>query len=191
MRHDGLVVSKPDLSEADADIFSPKFLDRGEPKYNPEFVATGKQDSLVSNWSQLDSGNNSRLEDLCSKDNMLPCERDPSSEEGDAEETPMYPVEGEIKSHVAESIAVVKETKLEDQESICPSPNTKLPARNYIEETHLCDKEVIESNPCDKENLNPIIPDESEAKATGKKNKKRRKHQKKNRVESPGTQEDT
>eukprot|EP00090_Calanus_glacialis_P028589 TRINITY_DN458_c0_g1_i1.p1 TRINITY_DN458_c0_g1~~TRINITY_DN458_c0_g1_i1.p1 ORF type:complete len:1157 (-),score=196.13 TRINITY_DN458_c0_g1_i1:177-3647(-) len=193
VRHDGLVVSKPDLSEADADIFSPKFLDRGETKNNTEFVATGKQDSLVSNWSQLDSGNNSRLEDLCIKDNMLPCERDPSSEEGDAEETPMYPVEGEIKSHVAVSIAVVKEkdTKLEVQESICPSPKTKLPARNYIEETHLCDKEIIESTPCDKENLNPIIPDESEAKTTGKKNKKRRKHQKKNRVESPGTQEDT
>jgi len=193
VRQDGLVISKPDLSEADADLFSPKFLDKQEPHRNHGFVATGKPDSLVSNWSQLDSGNNSRLEDLCVKDNMLPCERDPSSEEAEDEDAPMYPVEGETKSQVVENIQVIKEkeTQQEVPESICPPPHTRLPASNTEEETNLCDKDVIESTPCDKENLNPVIPDESEAKTTGKKNKKRRKHQKKNRVESPGNQEDT
>merc|ERR1711892_1027830 len=193
VRQDGLVISKPDLSEADADLFSPKFLDKQEPHRNHGFVATGKPDSLVSNWSQLDSGNNSRLEELYIKDNMLPCERDPSSEEGEAEEIPMYQMEGETKSHSVEELQTVKEveTKPEVQKSICPPPNATIPARKSLEETHLCDKVEIESNPCDKENLNPIIPDESEAKPAGKKNKKRRKHQKKNRVESPGAQEDT
>jgi serine/threonine-protein kinase/endoribonuclease IRE1 len=184
IRQDGLFVSKSDLSEADADIFTPKFLDRQEPQEKHGFVATGKPDSLVSNWSQLDSGNNSRLEDFCVKENMSLCERDPSSQETDK---PMYPVEAEAKSDRVENIEIVKETEVE--ESICPVPeDTRLPDTNTIEETNLCDKEVIESSPCDKENLNPSIPDESEPK---KKNKKRRKHQKKNRVESPGTQEDT
>eukprot|EP00092_Neocalanus_flemingeri_P031372 GFUD01034075.1.p1 GENE.GFUD01034075.1~~GFUD01034075.1.p1 ORF type:complete len:1174 (-),score=191.56 GFUD01034075.1:154-3675(-) len=189
IRQDIHVGGTSDLSEADADIFSPKFLDRGEQQHTHGFVATGTQDSLVSNWSQLDSGNNSRLEDLCIKDNMLPCERDPSSEEGDAEEPPMYPMEAQTKSHIVEKIQTVTETVATPvvQKSICPSPKPSIP----VEETNLCDKKDIESNPCDKENLSPIIPDESEVKNTGKKNKKRRKHQKKTRVDSPGIQEDT
>jgi len=189
LRPDVLVGGQSDLSEADADIFSPKFLERDGQNVTPGFVGTGKQDSLVSNWSQLDSGNNSRLEDLCTKDNMLPCERDPSSEEGEAEETPMYPMEVETKSQVVEVIQTNRELETTPvvQKSILPPKNLTLPVDN--EERNLCDKEEIETNPCDKENLNPIIPDESEAKT--KKNKKRRKHQKKNRIESPGGQEDT
>merc|ERR1712013_738466 len=66
--------------------------------------------------------------------------------------------------------------------------DNRLPADNILEETNLCDNEEIESTPCDKENLNPVIVEECEPK---KKNKKRRKHQKKTRLESPGAEEDT
>ena len=79
VRPDGIVVTKSDLSQADADIFSPKFLETQTTPEPQEFIATEQPDSIVSTWSQLDSGTNSRLEDLCVAEPMHLCERDPDS----------------------------------------------------------------------------------------------------------------
>merc|ERR1711981_278841 len=81
---------------------------------------------------------------LCGKEDMSLCERDPCSED-----TPMYPVEAEAKSDCVKNIEIITETEVE--ESICPV-DTMLPDTNTVEENNLCDKEVIEPSPCDKEN---------------------------------------
>ena len=168
MRPDGIVVTKSDLSQADADIFSPKFLETQTSPAKQGLIDTEQPDSIVSTWSQLDSGTNTRLEDLCIAEPMHLCERDPDS-------SPVGVVE-EDNDHLAGDV-------------VCPAPaDNRLPADNILEETNLCDNEEIESTPCDKENLNPVIVEECEPK---KKNKKRRKHQKKTRLESPGAEEDT
>jgi len=168
VRPDGIVVTKSDLSHADADIFSPKFLETQTSPEKQGLIDSEQPDSIVSTWSQLDSGTNTRLEDLCVAEPMHLCERDPDS-------SPVGVVE-EDNDHLAGDV-------------VCPAPaDNRLPADNILEETNLCDNEEIESTPCDKENLNPVIVEECEPK---KKNKKRRKHQKKTRLESPGAEEDT
>jgi len=168
VRPDGIVVTRSDLSQADADIFSPKFLETQTAPKQQEFKATEQPDSIVSTWSQLDSGTNSRLEDLCVAEPMHLCERDPdSSPAGEG---------GGDSDQLAGDV-------------VNPAPvDNRLLADNDLEEKNLCDNEEIESTPCDKENLNPVIVEECEPK---KKNKKRRKHQKKTRLETPGVEEDT
>ena len=67
-----------DLNEKDVDLISPSFLTRhpgsgDNPDSNPQSIQ-----SLVSSWSQLDSGPNSRLEELRVVDDeeeeLLPCQ---------------------------------------------------------------------------------------------------------------------
>merc|ERR1712098_996747 len=68
-----------DLDEKDVDLISPKFLGK-----HVADTCTGdtSPQSLVSSWSQLDSGDNSRLVELRSEDiedgEMLPCQSDTS-----------------------------------------------------------------------------------------------------------------
>ena len=147
-----------DLSERDVDLISPSFLTRhpgsgDNPDSNPQSIQ-----SLVSSWSQLDSGNNSRLEELRVADDdeeeLLPCRG--SSEEG---------------SDMIDKTEQVSETAPE----ICDNDISN------------CDNNGdIENNADDKENLSPEEEDEdeeadagSEVKSGKKKNKKRRKHAKK------------
>jgi len=180
VRKDCPVAKRSEMKEVDADIFSPKFLDRVPP------LEESRQDSIVSNWSQLDSGVNSRLEELCPKESMMPCQRNPNEEE-----TETVSEQTEYQEVKTVDTVIESTTKVEVNEAQITSPTTNLPVRNLVEESNLCDSDDIVTSPCDKENLNPEGKEETETKPAGKKNKKRRKHQKKNRVESPNKEEDT
>ena len=146
-----------DLSERDVDLITPGFMTRppgsgDNPDSNPQSIQ-----SLVSSWSQLDSGTNSRLEELRVQDDeeeeMLPCQ-------GSSEED----------SDKVDNTEKVSETALET----CDND-----IRN-------CDNNGDIEDNADKENLSPEGEDDdeeadagTEAKSGKKKNKKRRKHAKK------------
>ena len=146
-----------DLSERDVDLISPSFLTRhpgsgDNPDSNPQSIQ-----SLVSSWSQLDSGTNSRLEELRVADDdeeeLLPC-RGSSEEDSD-------------KNDKTEPVS-------ETAPEICDN------------DINNCDKNGDIENNADKENLSPEEEEEdeeadagSEVKSGKKKNKKRRKHAKK------------
>ena len=57
------------------ELISPKFR---TVKQDEEDTSPQSAKSLVSSWSQLDSGTNTRLEELCLPDSedLLPCQRD-------------------------------------------------------------------------------------------------------------------
>ena len=147
-----------DLSERDVDLISPGFLTRHpgseeNPDSNPQSIQ-----SLVSSWSQLDSGNNSRLEELRVADDeeeeLLPC-RGSGEEDSD-------------KNDKTETVSVTAAEICDNDISNCDNNGD------------------IENNADDKENLSPEEDDEdeeadagSEVKSGKKKNKKRRKHAKK------------
>ena len=147
-----------DLNERDVDLISPSFLSRhpgpgDNPDSNPQSIQ-----SLVSSWSQLDSGTNSRLEELRVEDNdeeeLLPCQ---GSTEEDSDKN--------------DNIERVSESVLEtcDNDIINCDTNGDVEAKD------------------DKENLSPDEEEDGDeeadvdpgAKSGKKKNKKRRKHAKK------------
>merc|ERR1712241_1153526 len=72
-RSEANIKRETDLDALDVDLISPKFLAREEEVESPQSAQ-----SLVSSWSQLDSGTNCRLEELCLPDteDLLPCQGD-------------------------------------------------------------------------------------------------------------------
>ena len=143
-----------DLSETDVDLITPGFLTRppgsgDNPDSNPQSIQ-----SLVSSWSQLDSGTNSRLEELRVVDDeeeeMLPCQGS-SEEDSDKNEK-------------------VSETALET----CDNDIRNCDNNGDIEDN--ADKENFSP---EGEDDDEEADAGSEAKTGKKKNKKRRKHAKK------------
>ena len=121
--------------------------------------------SLVSSWSQLDSGDNSRLVELRSEDNedeeMLPCHSDTSDN-----------AENENIEH-SDLVKSLNESDI----NVCDKKE------EFIENLDGDDEEII-VNSNDKENVSPDENEDVEVKPGKKKNKKRRKHAKKKPKES-------
>jgi len=124
--------------------------------------------SLVSSWSQLDSGTNCRLEELCLPDteDLLPCQ-------------------GDLAVNIPEP-TITQVSDLENSQEIQEkfSPNNcdiKADEKEIIqeeeEEEEENENEEEKKDICDKENCTPEETEETEIKK--KKNKKRRKHAKK------------
>lgn len=147
------------------DLISPRFLTRPPGGHGDN--AESNPQSLVSTWSQLDSGNNSRLQEL-------------RAEEVEAEEAEMLPCRATAEPEEGEGISddvVVKppETPSDEEE----------PHELREDDISVCDndeKKEDENPNCDKENVSP----DDEGDDVGepepgkkKKNKKRRKHAKK------------
>jgi len=151
-----------DLDEKDVDLISPKFLGK-----HVADTCTGdtSPQSLVSSWSQLDSGDNSRLVELRSEDNedeeMLPCHSDTSDN-----------AENENIEH-SELVKSLNESDI----NVCDKKE------EFIENLDGDDEEII-VNSNDKENVSPDENEDVEVKPGKKKNKKRRKHAKKKPKES-------
>merc|ERR1712098_314560 len=152
-----------DLDEKDVDLISPKFLgkhvaDTGTGDTSPQ--------SLVSSWSQLDSGDNSRLVELRSEDNedeeMFPCHSDISDN-----------AENENVEH-SDLVKSLNESDI----NVCDKKE------EFIGNSDGDDEEII-VNSNDKENVSPDENEDLEVKPGKKKNKKRRKHAKKKPKESP------
>ena len=152
-RSEANVRRETDLNEKDVDLISPKFLTRPPGSgYNPD----SNPQSLVSSWSQLDSGTNSRLEELRVED--------------DGEEE-LYPCQGSTEDD---------SDKNEDTEAISESV-----ADTCDKDISICDNNGDTEENGDKENVSPDEEGEEETEAGTetkpgkKKNKKRRKHAKK------------
>ena len=64
-----------DIHPSDVDLFSPGFLD-------PPATQAPSPHSVVSTWSQLSQGSRLSADSSYRDDLLLPCSRDPSSEEG-------------------------------------------------------------------------------------------------------------
>merc|ERR1719300_487693 len=113
--------------------------------------------SLVSSWSQLDSGDNSRLVELRSEDNedeeMFPCHSDTSDN---------------AENENIERSELVKSLN-ESDINVCDKKEEFI--GNFDGD--------------DKENVSPDENEDVEVKPGKKKNKKRRKHAKKKPKESP------
>ena len=128
--------------------------------------------SLVSSWSQLDSGTNSRLEELClpDTDELLPCEAGAGA--GDTEASSPEPIITQVPS---------LENGQEIQEKIFPNNcDINEEEKEIIEEEEEEDgNDEEKAEICDKENCTPEETEETEIKTGKKKNKKRRKHAKK------------
>ena len=130
--------------------------------------------SLVSSWSQLDSGTNSRLEELCLPDSedLLPCDagQDGAGDSGDMEVTSPEPI-------------ITQVPRLEDgqeiQEKIVPNNCDINEEEKEIIEEEEDGNDEGKAEICDKENCTPEETEETEIKTGKKKNKKRRKHAKK------------
>ena len=122
--------------------------------------------SLVSSWSQLDSGPNSRLEELCLPDteDLLPCRASPE------------PVITQVPD-----LGNCQEDCQEIQEKLVPNNcDSNEEDKEIIEEAEEEDENDDEKKDiCDKENCTPEETEETEIKTGKKKNKKRRKHAKK------------
>ena len=150
----------------DVDLISPKFrtVKQEEWETSPQ---SGK--SLVSSWSQLDSGTNSRLEELClpdtDTDQLLPCQRD---------EAPL----GDLEDPRIADLESFEEEGESDLQNNCDNKE-KEEVVEENEETILEDEGQNENDVCDKENLTPEENEEVEVKTGKRKNKKRRKHAKK------------
>ena len=147
------------------DLISPRFLTRPPGDHGDH--ADSNPQSLVSTWSQLDSGNNSRLQEL-------------RAEEVEAEEAEMLPCRATAEPEEGEGISddvVVKppETPSDEEE----------PHELREDDISVCDndeKKEDENPNCDKENVSPDDEgDDAGEPEPGKKkkNKKRRKHAKK------------
>ena len=123
--------------------------------------------SLVSSWSQLDSGTNSRLEELCLPDSedLLPCQADPAA-------SCPEPVITQLPD---------LETSQDRQEKLSPNNcDINEEEKEIIEEEEEEENEEDKKDICDKENCTPEEEaEETEIKTGKKKNKKRRKHAKK------------
>ena len=142
------------MDALDVDLISPKFLPRGEEVESPQ--------SLVSSWSQLDSGTNSRLEELCLPDSedLQPCQASP---EPATTQVPDLENCQEIQDKLAPNNCDSNEEEREIMEE-----------EEEVEENDEEKKEI-----CDKENCTPEETEETGIKTGKKKNKKRRKHAKK------------
>merc|ERR1719150_1608796 len=85
-RSEANIRRETDLNEEDVDLINPRFLTRPPGDHGDH--AESNPQSLVSTWSQLDSGNNSRLQELRAEEveaeeaEMLPC-RATAEEEGE------------------------------------------------------------------------------------------------------------
>ena len=122
--------------------------------------------SLVSSWSQLDSGTNSRLEELCLPDSedLLPCQADPAA-------SCPEPVITQLPD---------LETSQDRQEKLSPNNCDINEEEKEIIEEEEEENEEEKKDICDKENCTPEEEaEETEIKTGKKKNKKRRKHAKK------------
>jgi len=163
--------------EEGEDVLAPKFMtnvehndhlpdSREEDRLHEKLES--KEHSLVSNWSQLDSGTlilppeavDSSPEDLSLQEDMQPCYRD----------NPNDKCENEPSNHTNECEPVgpvIAQSILSEGGNLHETCD-----KNSGGRTHNDTGEVIVDSPPNKENLQPI-------QETKKKNKKRRKHQKK------------
>ena len=145
------------------DLISPKFRARGEEE---EVESPQSAQSLVSSWSQLDSGTNCRLEELCLPDSedLLPCQADPAA-------SCPEPVITQLPD---------LETSQDRQEKLSPNNCDINEEEKEIIEEEEEENEEEKKDICDKENCTPEEEaEETEIKTGKKKNKKRRKHAKK------------
>ena len=147
------------------DLISPRFLTRPPGDHGDH--AESNPQSLVSTWSQLDSGTNSRLEELCLPDSedLLPCQADPAA-------SCPEPVITQLPD---------LETSQDRQEKLFPNNcDINEEEKEIIEEEEEEENEEDKKDICDKENCTPEEEaEETEIKTGKKKNKKRRKHAKK------------
>lgn len=158
----------------ETDHFTPKFMDRIGP-VEPLVTAESRDHSLVSNWSQLDSGNlspltNSRLEETLEE--MQPCLREVEPP------TPATPCPDISSQSLANNDLTSNVITLDEPHDL----SENLPQENCDKTDNILNhiNKDFQVSPVDKENLKPDIVEGTEAK---KKNKKRRKHQKKNKKE--------
>ena len=106
-----------DIHPSDVDLLSPGFLNSPE-----QVVHSPSPHSLVSNWSQLSQGSRLSADSSYRDDLLLPCSRDPSSEEGsdskDLSEEELESVEEckELRQNAIEPDNDCCEQKLEDKE---------------------------------------------------------------------------
>ena len=151
------------------DLISPKFRTR-EGEEREEETSPQSAVSLVSSWSQLDSGTNSRLEELCLPDclpdseDLLPCQGDSQA--------------NQLETTRVQDLETSEETREINLQNNCD--NEELEEEVDVDENDENIANDEEKNDvCDKENLTPEENEETEVKTGKKKNKKRRKHAKK------------
>ena len=149
-----------DLNEKDVDLISPSFLTRhpgsgDNPDSNPQSIQ-----SLVSSWSQLDSGTNSRLEELRvaedEEEELLPCQ----GSTGECSD------KNDNSEKVSESLV-----------EACDNDINNCDNNGYFEEN--VDKESLSYDEEEEEAEEAEAGSEAGSEVKKKKNKKRRKHAKK------------